>query len=56
MGATLEFDFRSIFCLWIRPTIGVTFSYNGGALARRMRSAGYKLPSFYVAPVISFKF
>ena len=56
VGATLEFDFRSLFCLWIHPTIGVTFSYNGGTLAKRMRTAGYDVPAFYVAPVISFKF
>ena len=54
-GATLSFDLRSILWMWIRPTLGVTFSYNGGGLFDTMSHA-YTMPRFYVAPVISFSF
>ena len=56
VGASLTFDFRSLFWMGIRPTLGVTFSYNGGAMARFWRAEGADIPRFYVAPVISFSF
>lgn len=56
VGASLAFDFRSLFWMGIQPTLGVTFSYNGGAMARYWREQGADIPRFYVAPVISFAF
>ncbi|MBP5539817.1 MAG: hypothetical protein J6X69_08385, partial [Bacteroidales bacterium] len=56
VGASLTFDFRSLFWMGIHPTLGVTFSYNGGAMARTWREQGADIPQFYIGPVISFEF
>lgn len=56
VGASLAFDFRSLFWMAIHPTLGVTFSYNGGAMAKYWRDQGADIPKFFVGPVISFAF
>lgn len=55
-GASLSFEFSSFLWMWIRPTLGVSFSYNGGGLAETLRNSGMDVPKFYVAPVVSFSF
>lgn len=55
-GASIAFDFRSLFWMSIHPTIGISFSWNGGAMADMWRAEELPMPRFYLAPVISFSF
>lgn len=55
-GLGLTFDFRSIFGLWLKPSIGVSVSYNGGSGCQKMGVGGGNLNHFHIAPIISFAF